>query len=136
MAGFPKGKDKKGEIAKRPHAGVPLDKDVIGKLITDLAGNLSAVADTLGTCRGSVRRIVDAHPDLQELLKQSRERQLDALEKSVFERAVEEKDTTLQLFLLKTQGKSRGYDQDEARHAAKDVANAAFEFIISKSKQS
>ena len=54
----------------------------------------------------------------------------------MFDRAIESQDTTLQLFLLKTQGKSRGYDQDEAKNAAKDIATAAFDFIVSKSKQS
>ncbi len=133
---FPKGKVRKGEIAKRPHAGVPLSKDVIAKLIVESKGNLSAVADSIGSTRTSIRRVIDQDPTLIELLKEARERQLDALEQAVFDRAIEEKDTGLQCFLLKTQGKHLGYDQDEARHAAKDVANAAFEFIISKSKSS
>lgn len=124
--------NKRGEVAKRPHPGVPLNKGVIADLITKHTGNLSMVADSIGTTRGIVRRVVDSDPSLQDLLKQSRERQIDELEKSVFERAIEEKDTTLQIFLLKTQGKSRGYDQDEAKNTAKDIATAAFDFIISK----
>jgi hypothetical protein len=124
-----------GEKAKRPHAGIPLNKQVIADLVKKLDGNISRVADTIGSCRGSVRAFIDRDPELQAILKQARERQLDELEQTVFSRAIETNDTTLQLFLLKTQGKSRGYDQDEARNAAKDVANAAFEFIISKSKQ-
>lgn len=134
MSGFPtvaKG-NKKGEIAKRPKPGCPLDKNVIADLITKCDGNLSLVADTIGSSRGAVRNVVDRHQDLQELLKQARERQLDDLERSCFARAIEEKDTTLQIFLLKTQGKSRGYDQDEAKNTAKDIATAAFDFIISK----
>lgn len=134
MAGFPskaKG-NKKGEIAKRPKPGCPLDEKVIAQLISDCKGNLSRVADTLGSSRGAVRNVVDRNKDLQELLRQARERQLDELEQSVFDRAIETNDTTLQLFLLKTQGKSRGYDQDEAKNAAKDIATAAFDFIISK----
>ncbi len=138
MAGFPSVKkgNKIGEIAKRPRPGCPLDKDVIGDLITKLDGNISRVADTIGSSRGAVRNVVDRHPDLQELLRQARERQLDQLEQSCFDRAIETNDTTLQLFLLKTQGKSRGYDQNEAQNAAKDIATAAFDFIISKQKQS
>lgn len=138
MAGFPsvaKG-NRLAEKAKRPRPGMPLDEKVISELITKLQGNLSRVADTIGSSRGAVRNFVDRHPELQAQLRQARERQLDALEQTVFDRAIETNDTTLQLFLLKTQGKSRGYDQDEAKNAAKDVANAAFEFIISKhSKQ-
>jgi hypothetical protein len=33
---------------------------------------------------------------------------------------------------LKTQAKHRGYEQDEAKNSAKDIATAAFDFIISK----
>jgi len=113
---------------------MPLDKEVIAKLIVEQTGNLSRVADRIGSSRGAIRNFVDRHPDLQDLLKQQRERQLDELEKSVFERAIDEKDTTLQLFLLKTQGKSRGYEQSEAQNAAKDIATAAFDFIVNKSK--
>ncbi len=136
MAGFPKGKERKGDKAKRPMPGIPLDKSTIAKLIIESKGNVAAVADAMGSTRTSIRQVIDRTPELQELLKDMRERQLDELEDAVFTRAIEAQDTGLQCFLLKTQGKSRGYDQDEARHAAKEVANAAFEFIISKTKSS
>ena len=134
MAGFPhvnKG-NKIGEKAKRPHPGIPLDKNIIRRLITECTGNVSRIADMMGTCRGTVRRAIDRDEELQDLLKQSRERQLDELEETVFQRAVKSNDTGLQCFILKTQGRNRGYDQDEARHTAKDIATAAFDFIISK----
>jgi len=137
MAGFPtvaKG-NKIGEKAKRPKPGMPFDKKIIEDLIITHQGNLSRAADALGSSRGAIRNFVDRHPDVQQLLKDQRERQLDTLEQSCFDRAIESNDTTLQLFLLKTQGKSRGYDQDEAKNAAKDIATAAFDFIVSKSKQ-
>lgn len=136
MAGFPsvaKG-NKKGEKAKAPRPGIPLDKETIAKLITDEDGNLSRVADRLGTTRYTIRRRCDADPELLQILKDARERQLDILEQSCFDRAIESNDTTLQLFLLKTQGKSRGYEQSEAQNAAKDIAAAAFDFILNKSK--
>ena len=136
MAGFPKGPNKLGEKAKRPRPGMPFDKNIVLELIRKLQGNLSRVADTIGSSRGAIRNFVDRHPDLQEELRQARERQLDELEKTVFDRAMESNDTTLQLFLLKTQGKSRGYDQSEAQNAAKDIATAAFDFIVNKSKES
>ncbi len=60
----------------------------------------------------------------------------DELETCVFDRALEERDTTLQLFILKTQGRHRGWDQSEAQNTAKDIATAAFDFIINKSKPS
>jgi hypothetical protein len=138
MAGFPsKAKGNKLAVqAKRPHAGIALDIKVIEELITSCSGNVSRVADTMGSSRGSVSQVIERHPHLQLALKQSRERQLDQLEQSCFDRAIETNDTTLQLFLLKTQGKSRGYDQNEAQNAAKDIATAAFDFIISKQSKS
>ena len=134
MAGFPKGKNQRAEIAKRPKPNIPFDKNVVAELIAKHTGNVSRVADALGASRGGVRGFIDNHEDLIQLVKQQRERQLDELEKSVFDRAIESNDTTLQLFLLKTQGKSRGYEQSEAQNTAKDIATAAFDFIINKSK--
>jgi hypothetical protein len=136
MAGFPsKAKGNKlGEVAKRPHAGIALDKNTIASLIHTHTGNVSRIADSIGSCRGSVSAFINRDPELQAMLKQSRERQLDELEKSCFDRAIETNDTTLQLFLLKTQGKSRGYEQSEAQNTAKDIATAAFDFIVNKSK--
>lgn len=136
MAGFPstaKG-NKLGEKAKRPKPGIPLDKKLVGELIVKFAGNLSRVADSIGTTRGAIRNVVDKDAELAQLLKDCRERQLDELERSVFQRAVESNDTTLQLFVLKTQGKHRGWEQSEAQNAAKDIATAAFDFIVNKSK--
>lgn len=134
MAGFPsisKG-NKLGEKAKRPKPGIPLDKNTILELIAKHGGNLSRVADALGTTRHTIRRRCDDDKELGEALENARERQIDELEESVWDRAKQSKDTTLQLFLLKTQAKHRGYDQDEAKNAAKDIATAAFDFIISK----
>jgi hypothetical protein len=134
VAGFPKGSKIKGDKAKQPRPGIPLDKNTMLQLIAQEHGNLARVADIMGTTRGCIRRRCDADKDLQEALVDARERQLDVLEQSCFERAMDTNDTTLQLFLLKTQGRKRGYDQDEAKHTAKDIATAAFDFIISKDK--
>lgn len=136
MAGFPSVKkgNKIGEKAKRPMPGIPLEKKLIADLIVKHTGNVSRVADTIGTTRGAVRAVIDRDTELQQLLRDCRERQLDQLEDSVFDRAIDSNDTTLQLFLLKTQGKHRGYEQSEAQNTAKDIATAAFDFIINKSK--
>ena len=136
MAGFPSVKkdNKLGEKAKRPHPGIPLNKKDVANLIVKTAGNLSRVADAIGSTRGCVRRMIDGDEELKQLLKDCRERQIDELEESVFQRAVESNDTTLQLFVLKTQAKHRGWEQSEAQNTAKDIATAAFDFIINKSK--
>lgn len=134
MAGFPSLKkgNKIGEIAKQPKPGIALNKNVMMELIARHGGNLSRVADAMGSNRHTIRRRCDADKELGDALENARERQIDELEESVWDRAKKSNDTTLQLFLLKTQAKHRGYDQDEAKNAAKDIATAAFDFIISK----
>ena len=138
MAGFPskaKG-NAKGEIAKQPRPGVPLDKKLIAELLAKHNGNLSAVADSMGTTRYTIRRRCDADPELATALEEARERQIDELEDACWQDAIERKDTGLRCFLLKTRARHRGYDQSEALHTAKDIATAAFDFIVSKSKAS
>ena len=138
MAGFPseaKG-NKLAEKAKRPHPGIPLDQKVMAELIVSHRGNVTSVARAMGSCRGSISQVIDRNPELQKLLKQSRERWLDEIEESVFTRAAESNDTALQCFVLKTQGRARGWEQEDNKHAARDVASAAFDFILSKQPKS
>ena len=124
----------KGEKAKHPLPGIPLDKNEIIRLIKIHKGNLSHIADCMGTTRHALRKRADDDNDINTALKDARERQIDELEECVFGRAVESNDTTLQLFILKTQGRHRGWEQDEAKNSAKDIATAAFDFILNKSK--
>lgn len=126
--------NKLGEKAKRPHPGIPLSKEDIHMLIKRHKGNLSRVADAMGTTRVAVRNRINADQELKDCLEEARERWLDDIEESVLSRANESNDTALQCFVLKTQGKHRGWEQDEAKNAAKDIATAAFDFIINKSK--
>jgi transposase-like protein len=133
MAGFPK-ENRLGDKAKAPRPGIPLVKDDLLKLILQERGNLSRVADRLGTTRTAVRKRCQNDSELGEALEEARERKLDALEDSVWLRAEESNDTGLQCFILKTQGRHRGYDQDDNKNMAKDIASAAFEFIVNKSK--
>lgn len=132
--GYPKGANKLGEIAKRPHKGLPLDSNVILDLINKHRGNISRIADTMGSSRSSIRDKINRETELKEALAASRERWLDEIEESVFARANEGNDTALQCFVLKTQAKHRGWEQSEAQNAAKDIATAAFDFIVNKSK--
>ena len=126
--------NKVGEKAKRPVPGIPLDKSMIKALIHTHRGNLSRIADQMGSERHSVKRVIDSDEDLKQALLTSRERWLDDIELSVLTRADESNDTALQCFVLKTQGKHRGWEQSEAQNAAKDIATAAFDFIVNKSK--
>ncbi len=136
MAGFPsvaKG-NKLGEKAKTPRAGVPFVKKQIQELITKYSGNLSRCAEALGSHRNAIRVFIDRDPELQQSLKDARVRLVEEVEDSVFQRAATSNDTALQCFVLKTQGRDRGWDQSEAQNTAKDIATAAFDFIVNKSK--
>lgn len=136
MAGFPsKAKGNlKGETAKQPRPGIPLDKNLLLKLITEYHGNLSKVADCIGSTRYSIRDRCEKDPELMKCLEDARERRLDRIEQSVWDRAEDSNDTALQCFILKTQGRHRGWEQDDAKNTAKDIATAAFDFILNKSK--
>lgn len=138
MAGFPsKAKGNSlAENAKRPRPGVPFVKPEVIKLIENHAGNLSKVADALGTSRSAIRNFVSNNEDVKECLSECRERWIDDIEESVLSRANESNDTALQCFVLKTQGRHRGWEQEDNKNAAKDIATAAFQFIVSKSNES
>lgn len=123
-----------GDKARDPHPGVPLKKEKILELILKYNGILARVADALGTTRGTVRRRCKEDPELAQALEDARERLIDDVEESVFQRAAESNDTALQCFVLKTQGRHRGWEQDMSNNATRDVAQAAFDFIINKSK--
>lgn len=123
-----------GDKARVPRPGITLSKPAILELIRKLNGNLSRVADALGTTRHAIRNRCDNDTELKQALVDARERLIDQLEVSVWDRAVESNDTALQCFILKTQGRHRGWDQSEAQHTAKDIATAAFDFILNKSK--
>lgn len=123
-----------GEPARHPKPNIPLNKQMLLTLIAEHEGNVSRVADAVGCNRHTVKHVIDKDEELTALLKSCRERQIDELEKSVFTRAMESNDTGLQCFILKTQGRHRGWDQSEAQHVAKDIASAAFSFILDQSK--
>ncbi len=119
---------------RQPRPGIPVNKNEIARLIPKLNGNLSRIAESLGTTRGCIRRIVEKDEELKQALHDSRERVLDELEDVVWQDAIEHKDPAMRCFLLKTRGKHRGYDQDDNKNMAKDIASAAFDYIVNKSK--
>ena len=124
MAGFPSVKkgNKLGEVAKHPKPGIPLIKEDMMTLITKYHGNLSKVADALGTTRHTVRRRCDADQELNQCLEDARERIIDELEDVTWEDAINNKDPAMRCFLLKTRARNRGYDQDESKNMARDIS--------------
>lgn len=124
-----------GNKAKPPlQHGRKIDRETILTLIKKYDGNVSKVGDALGTTRHTIRERCDADAELGKALKDARERLIDDVEQSVLSRAREGKDTALQAFVLKTQGRHRGWDQDDGVRMARDIASEAFAFITNQSK--
>ncbi len=141
MAGFPSRKNNPnlvGEKAKRPIPGIAIEKQVpiekIEELIVKHKGNLSRVAESIGTTRHTMRDVCDRNPSLKQALNDARERWIDNIEESVLSRAEDSNDTALQCFVLKTQAKHRGWEQDDNKNVAKDIAAEAFAFVLNRSK--
>lgn len=130
--GYPK--VKRGDKAKRPHSGLRLDKATLLQLIPECRGNISKVADTIGCTRKAIRSCCDADPELNDCLVDARERRIDILEQCVYDRAEESNDTALQCFILKTQGRHRGWEQDDVKTHTREITMAAFDFIQNRSK--
>jgi hypothetical protein len=131
---FPKGKQRLGETTRKPMKGVPLKPEQVKPLIKKLNGNMSRIAESLGVTRGTLRYMIEHNPELSQDLEDARERVIDELEDVTWQDAIENKDPAMRCFLLKTRARHRGYDQDECKNMAKDIATAAFDFIVNKSK--
>ena len=86
--------------------------------ITNMSGNLSAVARLFERSRQWLYTYLEKHPDLWDTVKEARETMLDNVESRLYQKALAG-DTTSMIFFLKTQGKSRGYTERH-EHSGKD----------------
>lgn len=73
-------------------------------------GNQSKAAEMLGTSRSTINGYVRRHPELADAIDEVREVNLDIAEDALF-RKIKEGNMAAIIFFLKTQGKSRGYDE-------------------------
>lgn len=112
---------------------MPLDKIEIERLLRHYHGNISRTADKMGSTRQSIRRCIDGDDHLQQVLHETRERFIDALEDTARDKALAG-DTVMALFMLKTVGKDRGYDQDWQKNRTQDIATAAFQYVMDRTK--
>jgi hypothetical protein len=71
-------------------------------------GNLAAVARAYGVSRQAVQKFVANDPELTEATNEARETMLDNAESKLYTEAMNGNTAAL-IFLLKTQGKKRGY---------------------------
>jgi hypothetical protein len=80
----------------------------IAPLIDPLRGNVAAIARRLGVSRRTVKRRIDANPELKEALHDAREGMLDDAESVLYAKCLAG-DTRAIIFFLRTQAKDRGY---------------------------
>lgn len=85
-----------------------LRKYLVAKALVEMGGNLSAVARKFGVARSRVAEFVGKRPDLQKILADTRDTAIDHAESSLL-RAILQGEAWAVCFMLKTQGKSRGY---------------------------
>lgn len=80
----------------------------IEPLISELNGNVAAIARRLKCSRGAIQRRIDRSPALLAALEDARESMIDNTESALY-RKILDGDTTAIIFFLKTRGKNRGY---------------------------
>lgn len=122
----------RGDKARNPHPGVPLDKAKIRELVLKHRGNLTKVALALGSTRTNVRDVINSDPELAKTLAEARERVVDEIEDSFLDKC-KKGDCTSQIFFLKTRGRDRGYDQD-FRADIEAVTRTALQWALNKSR--
>ena len=81
-------------------------------------GNISAVARAFKTNRQKIYDFMEQHPTVKRAREEARESMLDNAESALYRQALNG-DTTALIFLLKTQGYQRGYQ--ERQHVTMDV---------------
>lgn len=79
--------------------------------LTELKGNVSAVARAFDVARSSVYSFIEDHPELMQALTDARETFLDNVESRFYLDCLKDNPAyqTSRIFCLKTQGKTRGY---------------------------
>ena len=73
-------------------------------------GLISSAARRLGVVRQSIYNALERWPELREIVEEERELHLDEAETALF-KAVKRGEAWAICFMLKTQGKARGYTQ-------------------------
>lgn len=127
-------KNQLADKARHPRHNVPLElqREKIKPLITKYYGNVSRTADAIGCSRKAMDHYIKSDAELKTILEQARERTIDELEDAAMNQALNG-SPVMTIFLLKTRGKTRGYDQ-QWHKSPEDIAQAAFAYMSNKSK--
>jgi hypothetical protein len=100
----------KTKTPRSPVAPSPkrINDDQLRKMLTDSNGNISHVARLLGVSRKAIHAHINANPELQQILDDSRQTMLDEAENALLA-AVRDRQGWAVCFTLKTIGQDRGY---------------------------
>mgnify|MGYP001604277843 FL=1 len=129
---FPKGDKQLANRSRKPSNGVKIDTDLIIEAIRKCRGNISRAADKIGICIQTLHSRINQEVEIKAVVDECRERFLDNLE-DVFQNKALSGDTVSGLFLLKTIGKKRGYDQDRDV-IVESATRGVLDFIVNRSK--
>lgn len=97
----------KTETPKKDHADKFTEQEMIDALVAT-KGMRTKTAKRLKCAYNTVVRYINEYPAVAEAERLARETMLDAIELKAYSQAMQG-DTSLLIFMLKTQGKSRGY---------------------------
>lgn len=81
-------------------------------LIQKHHGNLTTVARAFNIARSTLYIYIDNNPEIKKVLEDARESMVDNVESVLYKKALEG-NTVEMLFFLKTQGRSRGYNEKQ-----------------------
>ncbi len=94
-----------------------LSAKAIEKQIRQKRGNISAVAKTFGVSRTAIYKRIESSETLKKAITEARDTMLDNVERTLYDQAVDGNMTAV-IFMLKTQGKKRGYvERQEIQHS-------------------
>src|SRR5687768_12405268 len=85
-----------------------LTEESVEDALRELDGNMAAVGRKLGISRQGVWDFVQHHEALQKVVAEVKETFIDDIEGALY-RGAKNGNTTAQIFILKTQGRGRGY---------------------------
>ena len=90
----------------------PLTVENVSLALVRHLGNYATIAKRFGVTRRAVSLFIDRHPELQEVRDDAREFRIDEYE-SALDKGMKKIEGWAVCFFLKTQGSSRGYNENE-----------------------
>ena len=113
----------------------PITVEEVIEALTESHGLLRIACDKLGCSRMGLWKFIQRHPEITEHVSAEKENLLDLAEKTLYDKAIKEKDTTALIFLLKCLGKHRGYVDKHVLQHEKSSIDKFFEHLNAKADE-